>query len=494
MRHDSLLRRKTIDAVLRSLEPAPGRVRLRRDLGWVGLMFAGVGIIVGGGIFVVTGTAAAQFAGPAIILSFVVAGVSCGLAALCYAELSSAIPAAGGAYTFAYVALGEPAAWLVGWLLTMEYVCAAAYIAVGWSGYLEGLLGGLGISLPRMLSQPFILAENGQLTMAGGVNLPAVAVVLATVLVVRRGIALSSRINIVLVTLKLAVLLAFVVAAAPHVNAANYDPFIPPNGGRFGEFGWSGVLRGAVVVFVAFLGFDALSTLAQETKRPERNVPLGIVAALAICTAIYIAVATILVGVAPYRELDVSNPLAAASRHAGRALLWLTPLIEVVAVSALASVLILIITALARIFSAMAADGLLPRALARVDERFRSPATAVAAVGAVIACVCGTLPVALLAQLVSVGTLFVFITVCFSLLIIRRRAEGPTTHLKLPLGPTVPLLGIAIFIYMLFGVPGPAWRLFLIWSALGVAIYLAFGRASATRALHEASTGTLGRG
>lgn len=462
-------------------QPKAGNGGLVRRLGWVDLLLIGIGVIVGGGIFIVTGTAAAQFAGPAITLSFLLAAFGCALAGLCYAELAAALPVQGGAYGYCYVTLGEVFAWFVGWFLIVEYLCAASYIAVGWSGYVTALFATLGVHLPAALTTPALSAVEGRIVAGASINLPAIFVVLAAFAIARRGIGVSSAVNSVLVAAKLMVLLLFITAGAFYIDPANWTPFIPANTGVFGHFGASGILRGAVVVFVVFLGFDAVSTLAQETRDPQRNVPRGILAAIAVCTLLYIAVSLVMTGLVTYTALDVANPLSVATRAAGGGLDWLAPLIEIVAMSGLASVLLVLLTALSRIYLAMAQDGLLPAVFARIHPRFHAPDRATLLAALAIATLAGLFPVSLLVQLVSLGTLLVFIAICVGVLVLRRRHADLPRPFRVAFGPLVPLLGVAVFAYMLVGVPAETWRLFSVWAVAGLITYLTFGMRKARR-------------
>jgi basic amino acid/polyamine antiporter, APA family len=481
VKRTNFFHRKSIDAIVDELSHGES-AQLSRRLGWPQLMMMGIGAIVGGGIFVITGTAAAQFAGPAIILSFVLAAVGCALVGLCYAELAATIPAAGGGYTYVYATLGEGVAWFVGWSILMEYLCAASYVAVGWSGYVSGLLGALGIHPPPQFMSPALRVGDGGLELAGGIlNVPAVLVSLIAMAVARRGIGLSANVNAVLVAMKVGVLLLFLLCAGRYVSAANWAPFLPANHGEFGHFGWSGVLRGAAVIFVAYLGFDAISTLAQETREPQRNVPIGILGALVVCTLLYVSVSLVLTGIASYTMLNVANPLSTALRAVGGALDWLAPLVEVVAMSGLASVMLVVLTAQSRICLSMSQDGLLPERYARVHPRYRTPAFSTAASGVVVATLSGLFPVAELSQLVSLGTIGVFVAVCTAVLVLRKTRPELPRPFQVPFGSVIPLLGIAICLYLLFGVPAPAWKLFIVWSAGGVLIYCFYGRAAAAR-------------
>jgi APA family basic amino acid/polyamine antiporter len=370
----------------------------------------------------------------------------------------------------------------VGWNILLEYLCAASYIAVGWSGYAVGFAHKIGLSLPAALISPPIALSDGRLSYQGGfINLPSVLVSVAVMLVARRGIVLSARVNVVLVSLKLGVLLLFLVAAVRYVSVANWTPFVPPNSGTFGSYGWSGVLRGAAVVFVAFLGFDALSTLAQETRNPQRDMPVGIIGSLAICTVLYISVALVLTGITPYWTLNVPSPLSTALQAVGGALDWLAPLVEIVAMSGLASVLLIVLGAQARICLAMGQDGLLPGHFARIHPRHRTPSFATAVGGLLVAALSSLFPVSALSQLVSLGTLTVFIVVCGGVLVLRRTRPDIPRAFRVPGSWPLPAAGIAICLYLLIGVPKQAWVLFSVWSLGGLFIYGLFGRQRAAR-------------
>ena len=326
------LHRKPVADAIRDLETDAGEPTLRRVLGPIDLILVGIGVVVGGGIFVVTGNAAAQFAGPAIVLSFLLAGLGCALTGMCYAELAAMIPAAGSAYAFTYAALGEAAAWIVGWNLLLEYVFAGSYVAVGWSGYLVSLLLDWGVAVPTALtSAPFAIGSSGITTTGSLINLPAVLLVIAIAFIGVRGVRLSSIVNGAIVALKLGALLLVVGFGSLHLHAQNWSPFLPPNQG-FGHYGWSGVVRAAAVVFVSYLGFDAIATLAQDTRNPQRNMPIGILGSLAAVSLLYIAVALVLTGLVSYQLLDAPNPLTLALRGAGPSLGWLLPIIDTAAV------------------------------------------------------------------------------------------------------------------------------------------------------------------
>jgi APA family basic amino acid/polyamine antiporter len=475
-RSHGLFARKTIDAVAAEGEAS----NLNRTLGPFSLMALGIGLILGAGVFVLTGAAAAQFAGPAISLSFLIAAAGCALAALCYAELTAMMPASGSAYTYAYVTMGEIVAWIIGWNLVLEYVFAASYVAVGWSGYAGGLLASLGLGLPHALASSPVQVVDGQVSLTGGlVNLPAVGISALITAVAIRGIRISAIINSSIVVVKTITILLFIVFGALYVDPANWQPFVPENSGRFGEFGWSGVVRGASVVFVAYLGFDAIATTAQESRNPQRDMPIAIVGSLAICGLLYCLAAIVLTGLASYRGLNVPNPLAVALQNADGHLDWLVPLVNIGATIGLASVLLGIFLAQPRVLMAMSADGLLPKPLGVVDPRYRTPARATLLTGVAVCVLCGIFPIEFLSQVVSLGALSVFIAVCAGVLILRRSHPHLPRPFRVVAAPVVAPLGLLLCGYLLIGLPGESWMIYTAWTALGGLIYFFYGRRSA---------------
>jgi APA family basic amino acid/polyamine antiporter len=477
-----LFRTKSVEDILHRAESHPGGVGLVRRLGPVQLLLMGVGVIIGAGIFVITGSAAALFAGPSITLSFLLAALGCSFAALCYAEFASLMPVSGSAYTYAYATLGELTAWIIGWNLIMEYVFAASYVAVGWSGYAASLLSDAGVLLPKaFVSAPLSLTSHGLALTGSVLNLPAVAIILAVTMVARRGIGMSAAVNAAIVVLKVGVLLLFLLFGAQYVSSANWTPFIPANTGEFGHYGLSGILRGAAVVFVAYLGFDAVSTTAQETVHPQRNLPIGILGSLLICTLLYMAVSLVLTGLTAYPNLDAPNPLSVALHAAGGGLDWLVPLVDVAAICGLASVLLVIVLAQARILLAMGRDGLLPGLFAAIHPRFRTPSRSTELAGAAVALLSGLFPIDVLVQLVSLGTLSIFIAVCVGVVILRRTRPGLPRAFRTPFSPALPITGAIVCLYLLFGLPRQTWVLYGGWSVVGAIIYFGYGRRSATR-------------
>jgi basic amino acid/polyamine antiporter, APA family len=410
------------------------------------------------------------------VLSFVLGGVACAFVGLCYAELAALLPVSGSTYTYTYATLGEIFAWIIGWDLVLEYAMGAATVAVGWSGYVGSLLRDAGLPLP-----PRLAAAPGTLvTLADGsqahalLNLPACLIVLALTGLLILGTKESSRLNNVMVALKLAVVVGFILAGVAFVNRANWTPFVPPNDGTFGHFGWSGVLRGAGVVFFAFIGFDAVSTAAQEARRPQRDMPIGILASLTLCTLLYIAVAAVLTGLVPYRELAVADPIAKGVDAIGYR--GFGVVIKLGALTGLTTVILVLLYGQGRIFYTMAQDGLLPQAFARVHPRFRTPYLAQALIGLAVALVAALVPIEILGEMVSIGTLFAFILVCGAVMHLRRSEAAMPRPFRAPAVPLVPILGILSCLVLMVGLPLDTWLRLVIWLAVGLAIYLGYGR------------------
>jgi APA family basic amino acid/polyamine antiporter len=481
----SLFRRKPVAQL--QAEAAAGS--LRRALGPWNLTALGIGAIIGAGIFVLTGQAAARYAGPAIVYSFLLAGLACAFAGLCYAEFSAMIPAAGSAYTYSYATLGEFFAWIIGWDLILEYLFASATVAVGWSGYVVSLLKDMGIVIPpQYASAPYNhvaptdagfdvvrIFSEGWTSTGAVLNVPAMIIVaLATILLVV-GIQESARFNNVIVAVKMAVILAFIGFGVFYVNADNWAPFVPPAEGP-GRFGWDGVVRGAGVIFFAYIGFDAVSTAAQEVRNPQRDMPIGILGSLALCTVLYVAVALVLTGIVDFRTLDVPDPIAVGIDAAGPELAWLRPVVKIGAVAGLSSVILVMLMGQPRIFYAMAQDGLLPKAFAAVHARFRTPWLASVVTGGIAMVVAGLFPIGLLGELVSIGTLLAFVIVCAGVLVLRYTDPGIPRPFRAPFVPLVPLAGVAACGYLMLGLPVDTWARLFVWMLIGFVIYFAYGR------------------
>ncbi len=455
-----------------------GEHSLRRSLTASNLVLLGIGAIIGAGIFVLTGTAAAEHAGPAIVISFVLAGFCCLFAGLCYAEFAAMIPIAGSAYTYGYATLGELFAWIIGWDLILEYLVSASAVAVGWSGYVVAFLHRIGIDLPANLTNaPYVVEGTGSLVATGAIlNLPAVLLcVLLTVLLVI-GIRESAAVNNMIVYAKLLVVVLVICFGASYIDTANWSPFIPEPTGKPGEFGWGGITAGAGVIFFAYIGFDAVSTAAQEAKNPQRDLPIGILGSLAVCTVLYILMALVMTGIAPYSELNVPHPVDVAVSKAGPALSWLAMIVDIGAIAGLASVVLVMIMAQPRIFYAMARDGLMPPAFAKVHPRFKTPYVATIITGVVAAVLAGLFPIDILGHLVSIGTLFAFIIVCAGVLVLRKSDPDAPRSFRTPWVPWIPLLGILSCGYLMWGLGAETWMRLVIWMALGFAIYFLYGK------------------
>ena len=480
-------------------------VTLRRALGALNLTMLGIGAIIGAGIFVLTGTAAAQYAGPAIVLSFVVAGLGCLFAGLCYAEFSAMIPIAGSAYTYAYATLGELVAWIIGWDLILEYLFGAATVAVGWSGYFVAFLKELGVNLPPAWTQAPMNVEGthtlvrnllcidqvtglavaatngacaaGQVLTPGMLNLPAILLTLLMTALLVVGIKESANFNNIIVFIKVAIVIAVIGFGFMYVNTANWHPFIPPNTtGEFGHYGWSGIVRGAAVVFFAYIGFDAVSTAAQEAKNPQKDMPIGILSSLAICTILYILMALVMTGLTSYTNLNVPHPVFVAIEAAGPALKWLTYFINIGAILGLASVVLVMLMGQPRIFFSMSRDGLLPAAFGKVHPRFQTPYVTTIVTGVVAAIVAGFFPIALLGELVSIGTLLAFVIVCLGVMMLRYSRPNIPRPFRTPLVPLVPVLGILICGYMMYSLPHDTWLRLIVWMVIGLVIYFLYSK------------------
>ncbi|GGS52014.1 amino acid permease [Planobispora rosea] len=454
--------------------------RLKKDLTALDLTVFGIGVIVGTGIFVLTGRVAREAAGPAVALSFVVAAIVCALAALCYAEFASTVPVAGSAYTFSFATMGEFPAWIIGWDLILEMMLGAAVVAVGWSGYLTSLLSSLGIPLPATLA-----GEDPVF------NLPAAVIVLGLTAVLIAGIKLSSRLNLAVVAIKVTVILLVIVAGLFFVKGENYTPFIPPAKPTpaveglsapliqvlFGitpvAFGVVGIFSAAAIVFFAYIGFDVVATAAEETRRPQRDLPIGIIASLVVCAVLYVAVSLVVVGMQPYSRLSEAAPLADAFTAVGQT--WAATLISIGALAGLTTVVMILMLGQSRVMFAMCRDGLLPRGLARVHPRYGTPYRITIMLGALVAVLAGLVPLAEIAELVNIGTLFAFVVVSIAVVVLRRTRPDLPRSFRTPLVPVVPILSVLACIYLMLNLPVETWIRFVAWMLLGVVIYIGYG-------------------
>lgn len=450
---------------------------LKRSLGAFQLTNLGIGAIIGAGIFVLAGKAAAEYAGPAVVLSCAFAALICLLAALCYAELAAVIPVSGGVYSYVYVIMGELAAWIVGWGLTLEFLFSAATVAVGWSGYFNSICSDLGLKIPAIVAGAPLLYDpaTGWAFTGSLINLPAVMIVLFLGILVARGVKGAAKVNNILVVVKMLVIAIFIVLGALYINPDNWHPFLPENTGLFGQFGWSGVLRGAGVMFFAFIGFDALSTMAQETKNPQRDLPLGMIGSLGISTAVYMLLVLVLTGLVSYKALAVPDPIAVALAALGPKFAFLRLFMNLAILAALTSVVMVMLMSQTRVFYSMASDKLMPPAFARVHPRFGTPFSGTLVVTLVCALVAGLFPVEILGQLVSMGTLMAFAFVCFGVLLLRRSAPKLPRPFRTPWVPFVPVAGTLICLFQMALLPGVTWIQALVWMAIGLAIYFFYG-------------------
>ncbi|MGD0498917.1 MAG: amino acid permease [Bryobacteraceae bacterium] len=499
----NILIRKPLDTLLMESKQE-GAHTLKRALSALNLIALGIGAIVGAGIFVLTGSAAAQYAGPAIVLSFVLAGVGCVFAGLCYAEFASLIPIAGSAYTYGYATLGELFAWIIGWDLILEYAFGAATVASGWSANVFQLIQRLGIYLPpRLMATPgtdmvqyqglwrvasTIRAEAAgkgiDLTtlphVTGAFNLVAFLAICLVTLVLVIGIQESATVNTVIVFIKVGTVLVFIAVAAsylishPEVAAANWHPFIPPNLGAFGKFGYSGIGRGAAVIFFAYIGFDAVSTAAQEARNPQKDMPMGILGSLAICTVLYIVTAGLLTGVTNYKTLNVAAPVALGMAATG--VRWGEYLVLIGTIFGLSTVMLVMLLGQSRVFYSMSRDGLLPEWAGRVHPRFRTPYISSITVGLFVAIFASLIPIGILGELVSIGTLLAFVIVCAGVWILRRKQPDLPRPFATPLVPLVPILGILVSLYLMASLPRDTWLRLIVWLVIGLAIYFGYGR------------------
>jgi APA family basic amino acid/polyamine antiporter len=485
----SLFATKSITTLRAEAEAETGQM-LKRALGPLNLVTLGVGAVIGAGIFVLTGQAAALYAGPAVPISMALVGVACAFAGLCYAEMASAVPVAGSAYTYVYATMGEVVAWIVGWDLVLEYAAGAAGVGVGWSAHLVSLLALFGVHLPPALSASPTLwctaAQVGSMATPGCahagfnftgaiINLPAVCIValMSTVLVI--GIRESAKVNNCIVILKVAIVLLVAVVGLSHITPANWKPFIVPNTGAWGTYGWSGVLRGAGLVFFAYIGFDAVSTTAQEAKNPQKDMPVGILGSLAVCTILYMVVSAVLTGMVPYTELNIAAPMAYAMEKVGAP--WLVRVsVDIGAVFGLGSVILVMLLGQSRVFYSMSRDGLLGPWAGKVHPTRRTPYLSTIYTGIAVGLATGLLPLQLLGQLVNIGTLMAFVLVCGGVWILRTKRPDLERPFRTPWVPFVPIMGILCCFGLMLTLPADTWIRLVVWLLIGFTIYFSYSR------------------
>jgi APA family basic amino acid/polyamine antiporter len=451
---------------------------LKRTLNANNLISLGIGAIIGAGIFTLTGMAAALHAGPAVVLSFILAGFACAFAGLCYSEFASMIPIAGSAYTYAYATMGEFIAWIIGWDLIIEYLFAASTVSVSWSGYMVSFLRDFNIHIPASIAQaPYNYdSTTGVFTATGSmINFPAMFIIAIITVLLTIGISESAKFNNIIVIVKVAVILLFIGFGLFYINTDNLTPFIPEAQGP-GAFGFDGILRGASIIFFAYIGFDAVSTAAQEAKNPQKDMPKGILGSLIVCTIIYILVGLVMTGMVPYQQLNVPDPIAVAVNAAGDDLFWLRFPIKIGAIAGLSSVILVMLMGQPRIFYSMSKDGLLPKFFSKVHPRFQTPYITTIITGIIAMIIGGFAPINLLGELVSIGTLLAFVIVCAGILVLRYTNPEIPRPFKTPLFPFVPIMGVLVCLYLMYGLPWHTWERLIIWMGAGILIYFLYSK------------------
>ena len=470
---EQLRARKSVAAITREVEAGP---RLSRVLDARALTSIGLGSMIGSGIFVLTGTVAASHTGPAVTLAFLVAAIGCGLAAICYAELAALIPVAGSAYSYTYATLGAAVAWFVGWNLSLEYMMSAATVAVGWSGYVVNLVEEFGVDLPAALTSAPVGKTAGHTLVATGaiVNLPAVLIVVVLTWLCYIGIRQSTRLNNLMVAIKVAIIVVFIVVGLAFIDTSHWRPYLPPNTGEFGHFGLSGIMQGAAIIFFAYIGFDTAATTAQEARNPQRDVPAGIIAALLISTVLYVAMAAVMTGMVGFERLNVSAPVAVAL-DAHPSLFWLGLPVKIGAIVGMTSVILMSILGQPRIFMAMSRDGLLPPQMEKVHPRYHTPSTATVITGVLAALFAGVFPIDVLGELVSIGILLAFTAVCVGVLVLRRTMPETPRPFRVPLAPLTCTAGVVVCLGLTLALPRDTWIRLAVWTLLGFVVYFGYG-------------------
>jgi APA family basic amino acid/polyamine antiporter len=464
---------RPIDVIARDLKESP---QLDRVLTAGGLTAIGLGCTIGTGIFVLTGTVAANHAGPALTLALLISAIGSAFAGICYAEFAAMVPASGSAYTYAYATLGEAVAWIIGWNLSLEYMISASAVAVGWSEYVANLLAGWGIHIPAALANaPFGKTATGSLGLTGAiVNVPAVLIIVVLGWLCYVGVRQSSTANTIMVVIKVAVIVLFIAAGIAFIDVGNWHPYLPANTGKFGEFGWSGVLQGAGIIFFSYVGFDAASTTAREARNPQRDLPLGIIGALLISAVLYIAMGTVMTGMVPYTSLNVGAPVAVAL-DAHPELSWLGTVVKVGAIAGMTSVILMSLLGQPRIMLAMAEDGLLPPVVSKVHPVYRTPHVATAWTVVIAAIIAGLFPLNVLGELISIGILLAFTVVCVGVLVLRYTKPDMPRPFRVPLAPVTCVLGALVCGGMTYFLPADTWWRLAIWTVLGFMAYAAYG-------------------
>jgi basic amino acid/polyamine antiporter, APA family len=497
---NDLFRTKSLGELLQ--EAKENKSGLKKTLTGLNLTTLGIGAIIGAGIFVLTGQAAAQYAGPGIVISFIISGIACAFAGLCYAEFASMIPISGSAYTYAYATLGEFLAWIIGWDLILEYLFAASTVSVGWSGYVVSFLKDFGLYIPTSLTAasgtvlvdvpgvgwheltktlPASLADKGIMVdtlphVTAIINLPAMFIIAVLTMLLVIGIRESANFNNIMVIVKVAVIILFIAIGFAFVQAGNWKPFIPKNTGVWGHFGWSGILRAAGVIFFAYIGFDAVSTAAQEAKNPQRDMPIGILGSLTVSTVLYILVAIVLTGIVSYTTLNVADPVAVGVNAMGNKMFWLRPIVKIAAIAGLSSVILVMLMGQPRIFFTMSKDGLLPPIFSRVHPKFKTPYLSTILTGSVAIVLAGILPISILGELVSIGTLLAFTIVCVSIIVLRRTRPEIERPFRTPFVPVIPALGALICLAQMAALPFDTWARLIGWMVLGLLIYFFYSK------------------
>ena len=482
---------KPIDVLLKEAE-GTGEHSLKRALGPINLVTLGIGAIIGTGIFTLTGVAAAQFAGPAVVLSFILAGIGCVFAGLCYAEFASMIPIAGSAYTYGYATLGEIVAWIIGWALLLEYAFGAATVAVGWSGYVSSLLGYFGVKLP-FNPAPAVTFSLFGFSLAAKVDIFAMAAIVLITLILVVGVKESANFNSAVVVIKVSVVLIFIGIATVYSfghwpsMTTNWHPFIPKNTGEFGSFGWSGIMRGATLVFFAYIGFDAVSTAAQEAKNPQKDMPFGILGSLVICTILYIVVSWLLTGIKPYATLNTPAPVADGAQAIGIG--WGILVVDIGAIAGLASVMLVMLLGQSRVLYTMSHDGLVPKWASKIHPKFHTPYITSIVVGCFVAFLAAFFPIVFLGLLVSLGTLLAFTIVCLGVWVMRKRRPDVARPFRTPWVPVVPILGMVISLALIVSSSFQAKLAFVIWLVAGLVVYFTYSRKHSVLRLKQLKQG-----